>query len=152
MSMDSKTLILDVLRSLGQREAAELRTGAAEMDGTAIIAMERAVPAWSHEQDYSAWPVGAPVADDGQVWLLIQPHNAASYDGRPSTLRALWGLAHTKDPARAKPWVAPYGTSGRYMTGECYLADDGTVFRCKQDNCVYDAQALPGAWEEVQNT
>lgn len=25
----------------------------------------------------------------------------------------------------------------------------GTVYRCKQDNCVYDAQALPSAWEEV---
>lgn len=150
MSMDSKTLVLDVLRSLGQREAAELRKSAAEMDGTAIIAMERAVPAWSHEQDYTGWPVGAPVADEGQVWLLIQPHNAASYEGRPSTLRALWGLAHTKDPARAKPWVDAYGTSGMYMVGECYLAKDGAVCRCKQDNCVYDAQALPGAWEEVQ--
>lgn len=139
MSIDAKTLVLDVLRSLGQREAAELRAGAAEMDGTAIIAMERAVPAWSHEKDYSAWPVGAPVADEGQVWPLIQPHNAASYEGRPSTLRALWGLAHTKDPARAKPWVDPYGTSGMYMTGECYRAKDGTVYRCKQDNCVRDA-------------
>lgn len=53
---------------------------------------------------------------------------------------------------RAKTWVAPYGTSGMYMVGECYLAEDGTVYRCKQDNCVYDAQALPGALEEVQNT
>lgn len=152
MSMDNRTLILDVLRSLGAREAAELRADAAEMSGTEIIAMERAVPAWDKQQDYTSWPVGAPVSDEGQVWTLIQPHDAASYEGRPSTLRALWGLAHTKDPARAKPWVAPYGTSGMYMTGECYLADDGTVYRCKQDNCVYDAQALPGAWEEVQNT
>ena len=150
MSMDSKSLILDVLRDLGAREAAELRAGAAEMSGTEIIAMERAVPAWSHEQDYSAWPVGAPVADGGQVWPLIQPHNAANYEGRPSTLRALWGLAHTKDPTRAKPWVDPYGTSGMYMTGECYLAKDGTVYRCLQDSTVHDATALPSAWEEVE--
>lgn len=150
MSMDSKTLILDVLRYLGAREAAELREGAADMDGTAIIAMERAVPAWDKQQDYSAWPAGAPVADEGKVWLLIQPHRAADYDGRPSTLRALWGLAHTTDPARAKPWVDPQGTSGMYMVGECYRAEDGTVYRCLQDNCVYDAQALPSAWEEVE--
>lgn len=148
--MDSKELILEVLRNLGKREAAELRQNASEMDGTAIIAMERAVPVWDKQQDYTGWPVGAPVADEGQVWLLIQPHNAANYDGRPSTLRALWGLAHTKDPARAKPWVDPYGTSGMYMTGECYRAEDGTVYRCKQDNCVYDVQAQPGAWEEVE--
>lgn len=145
--MDSKTLVLEVLRSLGQREASELRQAANTMSGTEIIATERAVPAWNHEQDYTDWPVGAPVADEGQVWTLIQPHNAANYQGRPSTLRALWGLAHTTDPARAKPWVDAYGTSGRYMTGECYLASDGTVYRCLQDNISYDATALPSAWE-----
>ena len=148
--LDSKTLILDVLRDLGKREAIELRAGAADLDGTAIISMERAVPAWDKQQDYTGWPVGSPVADEDQVWTLITPHNAANYQGRPSTLRALWGLTHTKDPARAKTWVDPYGTSGMYMRGECYLAEDGTVYRCKQDNCVYDAQALPSAWEEVQ--
>lgn len=150
MSMDAKTLVLDVLRDLGAREAAELRTGAADMDGTAIIAMERAVPAWNKQQDYTGWPAGAPVADEGKVWTLIQPHRAADYEGRPSTLRALWGLAHTKDPARAKPWVDAYGTSGMYMTGECYRAENGTVYRCKQDNCVWDATGLPSAWEEVE--
>ena len=147
MSMDSKTLVLDVLRDLGAREAAQLRAGAADMDGTTIIAMERAVPAWDKQQDYAGWPVGSPVADEEQVWTLIQPHRAADYEGRPSTLRALWGLAHTKDPTRAKPWVEPYGTSGMYMSGECYRAADGTVYRCKQDNCVWDATGLPGAWE-----
>ncbi len=150
MSMDAKTLVLDVLRSLGQREAAELRESAAEMDGTAIIAMERAVPAWDKQQDYTGWPVGAPVADGGQVWTLILPHRAADYEGRPSTLRALWGLCHTKDPAKAKPWVAPEGQSGMYMTGECYRAEDGTVYRCRQDNCVWDAEGLPSAWEKME--
>ena len=149
-SIDSKALVLDLLRDLGQREATDLRQSAADMDGTTIIAYERAVPAWSHEQDYTAWPAGAPVADEGQVWLLIQPHNAVSYDGRPSTLRALWGLAHTKDPARAKPWVDPYGTSGMYMIGECYVDEDGTVYRCLQDDTIHDVQALPSAWEEVE--
>ena len=150
MSMDSKTLILDVLRDLGAREATELRQSAAEMDGTTIIAYERAVPAWDKQQDYTAWPAGASVADEGQVWLLIQPHRAADYEGRPSTLRALWGLAHTTDPARAKAWVEPLGTSGMYMQGECYRAADGTVYRCLQDNCVWDAAGLPSAWEEVE--
>lgn len=127
-----------------------MRQGAAEMDGTAIIAMERAVPAWDKQQDYTDWPVGSPVADESQVWTLITPHRAADYEGRPSTLRALWGLCHTKDPAKAKPWVAPEGQSGMYMTGECYKATDGTIYRCKQDNCVWDADGLPSAWEEVQ--
>lgn len=148
--MDAKTLVLDVLRDLGAREAAQLRAGAADMDGTTIIAMERAVPAWDKQQDYTGWPVGAPVADEGQVWTLIQPHRAADYEGRPSTLRALWGLCHTKDPEKAKPWVEPYGTSGLYKKGECYLSAKGKVLRCLVDETNYDAEAMPSYWEEVQ--
>ncbi|MGM9587247.1 MAG: hypothetical protein ACI3VA_07170 [Candidatus Limivicinus sp.] len=133
----------------GRRQALELQSLAADMTGTELIAQEQKVPAFDPDKDYSSWPVGAPVADQGQVWTLLQPHNAANYQGRPSTLRALWGLAHTKDPERAKPWVAPYGTSGMYMAGECYLAEDGTVYRCLTGNTVNDAAALPDAWEAV---
>ena len=140
----------EIMRNLGRSDALRLREEAPNLDGTEIIAREAAAPAWSHNKDYSGWKSGAPVTDEGQIWTLIQPHNAASYDGRPSTLRALWGLAHTKDPARAKPWVDPYGTSGMYMSGECYLAEDGQVYRCKQDNCVWDATGLPSAWEKVE--
>jgi hypothetical protein len=80
---------------------------------------------------------------------LLQPYNAAYYPGRPSTLRALWGLAHTTNPERAKPWVDPYGTSGMYMRGECYKKPDGTVWRSLDDNQVYNADVLPNRWEQV---
>lgn len=137
------------MKEKGADDALNLRGRAGTMDGTAIIAEESKVPDFDAQKDYSACPVGTPVADEGQVWKLIQPHNAANYQGRPSTLRALWGLCHTTDPAKAKAWVAPLGTSGMYMTGECYKASDGKVYRCKQDNCVYDVAALPSAWEDA---
>ena len=133
----------------GRRQALDLQTCAPQMTGTEIIAEEIRVPAFDPKKDYSDWPVGAPVSDGGQIWTLIQPHNAASYSGRPADLRALWGLAHTTDPTRAKPWIDAYGTSGMYMEGECYRAEDRTVYRCLADNTVYDATALPSAWEEV---
>lgn len=149
--MDSKTLVLDLMRDLGRREAAALRETASTLTGTEIIAQERAVLPWDAQKDYTGCPKGTPVTDEGQVWTLITPHRAADYEGRPSTLRALWGLTHTTDPARAKPWVDPEGQSGMYMKGECYLAADGTVRRCLQDNCVWDADAMPSYWEVVQN-
>ena len=93
--------------------------------------------------------MGAPVTDEGQVWLLIQPHNAANYAGRPSTLRALWGLAHTTDPQRAKAWVDAHGTSGLYMLGEVYKDERGVIWRAKADNLDRDAADRPDAWEEV---
>lgn len=143
--IDPKRIMYDE----GRRQALDLQSRAPEMTGTEIIAEEINVPAWCPDKDYSGWSVGAPVTDEGQVWTLIQPHNATDYPGRPSTIRALWGLAHTTDPAKAKPWVAPYGTSGMYMAGECYVDGDGVVHRCKQDNTAHDAAALPEAWEAV---
>lgn len=138
-----------VFRALGRENARRLREEASGLTGTQIIDREHDVPAFDPQRDYSGYPAGAPVADDGQVWLLIQPHNAANYAGRPSTLRALWGLAHTTNPDRAKPWVDPYGTSGMYMTGECYRDTDGVVHRAKADNLVYDAASYPDGWETV---
>lgn len=142
--------IKSILYQEGRRQALDLQERAAGLTGTELIAEEQKIPAFAPGKDYSSWPVGAPVADEGQVWTLLQPHNAANYDGRPSTLRALWGLAHTKDPATAKPWVDPCGTSGMYMAGECYRDESGLVHRCLNDNTVYDALALPGAWEGVE--
>lgn len=139
----------DVFYGLGQADAQNLRAEAASLTGTEIIAREYAVPAFDPKKDYSGCPAGTPVTDEGQVWTLIQPHNAAHYDGRPATLRALWGLCHTTDPAKAKPWVDAAGTSGMYMSGECYKDADGNVHRALQDNLVYDAIAYPKGWEDA---
>ena len=141
--------LVDIFYNLGKHDASLLRQEAKDLTGTQIIAREMSIPAFDATKDYSAWPVGAPIADEGQVWLLIQPYNAANYVGRPSTLRALWGLAHTKDPAKAKAWVDAYGTSGVYMKDECYKDEDGNVWKSLQDNLIYDAATLPTAWEKV---
>ena len=141
----------DVFRSLGREDALRLRREAESLNGTQIIDREHSAPAFDSLKDYSAWPVGAPVTDEGQIWTLIQPHNASHYAGRPSTLRALWRLAHTTNPEKAKTWVDPYGTSGLYMTGECYKAKDGMIKRAKQDNLAYDAETYPEAWEDVDD-
>ncbi len=141
--------IIEIMRSLGRSDALRLRSSASTMTGTEIIASEHCIPAWDAAKDYSSWPVGAPVMDEDQVWLLLQPHNASHFIGRPSEMRALWGIAHTKDPSKAKPWIDAYGTSGMYMTDECYIDSDGKVFRCKQDNTVHNATSYPTGWEEV---
>lgn len=141
--------MIDVFRSLGRSDALKLREEACAMTDTEIIEQEHSIPAFDPQKDYSGWPIDAPVTDEGQVWTLIQPHNAANYAGRPSTLRALWGLVHTTNPAKAKPWVDPYGTSGMYMAGECYKDADGNVWQAKRDNLVHDAAAYPAGWELV---
>ena len=140
---------VEIMYQEGRRQALDLQNRASSMTGTEIIAEEVKVPNFDPHKDYSSWPVGSPVSDDGQIWTLIQPYNAANYAGRPADLRALWGLAHTTDSTKAKAWVDPYGTSGMYMAGECYIDNDGVVHRCLSDNTVYDAEALPSAWEDA---
>lgn len=151
----TNTEIMEAMKSQGKADALALREASPDMTGTELISEERKVPPFDPTKDYSGWPVGAPVADEGQVWTLLIPHNAASYVGRPSTLRALWGLAHTTDPAKAKPWVASYGQSGLYMVGECciYPQPDGTthVFRNLYDNNDYPPLTLnvEDRWEDL---
>ena len=142
----------DIMYQEGRRQALDLQERAPGLTGTEIIAEERAVPAFNPNKNYTSWPAGAPVADEGQVWILIIPHNAAHYTGRPSTLRALWGLAHTTDPAKAKPWVASYGTSGLYMLNEVCLWTDGYVYRNLYDNNEYPplTQGAEERWERVE--
>lgn len=147
--MTNKELVLEVLNKLGITEAKNLQEKFSEMTDTEIIDNERAIPDWSHDKDYSSSPVRMPVSDEGQVWGLITPHNASSYDGRPSTLRALWSLKHTKNPLKAKPWVNPEGQSGMYMKDECYLDDDGHVYRSIQDNNVWNHTDYASYWDDL---
>jgi hypothetical protein len=150
--MMNKTESLIKMKEKGAYDALELQTAANEgkVTETEIIDKEISVPAFDPTKDYSGWKANSPVADEGQVWLLLQPYNAANYEGRPSTLRALWGLAHTKNPDKAKPWVDPYGTSGMYMKDECVLWTDGKVYKAINDNTVHTPEAYPAGWEEVE--
>ena len=118
----TEQFILDTMKAQGRADAMNLAARAIDMTPTEIIAEERKIPAWNPKGDYSAPtkpPIGTPVRDGGQVWILLQLHNPAHYPYRPTQLRSLWGLAHSKDPKTAKPWVPSYGTSGLYMRDEC---------------------------------
>lgn len=151
----TKEEILALMKEKGKADALDLRYRAKDLDGTAIIAEESKIPQFDPTKDYSSFPVGSPVYEtvDGerQIFTLIQPHNASYYPGStPSNTRALWSLKHTKDIAKAKPWVAPLGTSGMYDSDEV-CTSSGHIWRSKKDGNPYE----PGAvgtddwWEDV---
>ena len=151
----TKAEILALMKEKGKADALDLRSRAKDLDGTAIIAEESKIPLFDPEKDYSSRAVGSPVWEevDGerQVFGLIQPHNASHYPGStPSNTRALWSLKHTKDAAKAKPWVAPLGTSGMYMTDEvCKYSDK--LWKSKRDNNPYEpgVTGTESFWEAV---
>ena len=152
LMIDPKTIMYEE----GRRNALDLAARATEMDGTAIIAEEDNIPAWREDAVYTAAHVGFPVQDRGQVYTIEMPHTPAHNPGaRPADLRAIYNLKHTKDPAKAKPWMTPYGTSGLYEVDECctYLAADGSthVFRNKHDKNEFPPLTLnvEDRWEDL---
>lgn len=153
--MTNQELILGVMRAQGKADALDLRARAPELDGTALIDEENKIPVFDGSKDYSSWKAGSPVRElvDGewQVFTLITPHNASSYPGStPSNTPALWSIRHTKDPKRAKPWLAPNGAHDAYQTGEYMIWTDGQTYRCTTDNTVWGPDTLPSAWTVVQ--
>lgn len=149
--MTSKNFVLTTLRDAGRADALTLRADAVEgrVTDTEIIDREEAVPTWSNNRDYTGAAIGTPVAYDGQVYGLLQPHNAAHYpDTNPAMLAALWRVKHTTNPDKAKPWVKPTSTSDMYLAGECMVWTDGTVMRALRDT-IYSPEEYAGDWENV---
>ena len=132
-----------------KQNAQHLKEQGEGMSGTEIIDQELFVPEWK-PANYQT--VGAPVKFDGQVYKVLQAHDSTSNpDWTPAATPALWSICHTTDPAKAKPWLEPQGTSGMYQLDECYRADDGTIYRQIYDgDNVYNAEAMPDRWQTVE--
>lgn len=148
--VNNKEFVLETMRSFGLQGAEKLQTEAPELDGTAIIDREGYVPDFADEEgnpakQYLDWAIGTVVRDNGQVWKLIQPYDSTAFTDKPENLRAQWGLCHTKNPLKAKPFVVPLGTSGMYMKDECCLVDE-TVYIAKNDNTVHSPTEYPDGW------
>lgn len=153
--MTSKQKVLGIMRSQGRADALDLRGRAANLDGTGIIAEEEKIPQFDPKKDYSTWAAGAPVWEavegERQVFKLITPHNAAHYPGStPANTPALWSICHTKDPAKAKPFVYSQGTSGMWMTDEC-CTKDGHVWKSTKDGHSFPPNEVGtgGYWDDL---
>ena len=148
--MTSKERVLQRERDRGRTDALDLASRAGGMDGTALIAEQDHIPAWSEEAVYTLNHVGYPVQDGEQVYTILQAHTPANNPGfRPADLPAIYSIKHTKDPAKAKPYMAPNGMSGVYEKGDCCIFN-GVVYRSvfAGDN-VWTPDAYPAGWEEV---
>ena len=147
--MEPKEYVLDKMKEVGLRAAEDLQAAAPDMDGTALIDRKGDIPDFDPDKhQYLNWTAGQAVRDDGQVWKLLQPYDSTVYKDHPNDMRAQWGLMHTKDPAKAKPFVPAQGTSGIYMLDEC-CTEGGKVYRSKVDNNVWTPGEYPDYWEEV---
>ena len=131
----------------GREKALELRANASQLTDTEIIDQELFIPTWREGQQV----LNAVVQYEGQVYRVLQAHDSTGNSAwNPAATPALFGVCHTTNAAKAKPWVAPSGTSGMYYLDECYIDGNGIVWRQTYDGGnVYDATTLPERWEQV---
>lgn len=154
--MTSKEFVAEALRDIGKQKALNLRAKvvANEVDDTSLIEQEEFVPNWK-AIDYSNFEIGTPVRDPsdgtGQVYKLLQKHDATGHDDwNPAAAVSLWDIAHTKDPAKAKPYVEPQGTRGMYMKDEVMIWTDEKVYKSTVDNNVYTPEVRGNYWSVVE--
>lgn len=154
--MTSKEFVAAALRDIGKQKALNLRAKvvANEVDDTSLIEQEELVPNWK-AIDYSNFEIGTPVRDPsdgtGQVYKLLQKHDATGHDDwNPAAAVSLWDIAHTKDPAKAKPYVEPQGTRGMYMKDDVMVWTNGMVYKSTIDNNVYTPEVRGSYWSVVE--
>jgi hypothetical protein len=154
--MTSKEFVAKALRDIGKQKALNLRAKvvANEVDDTSLIEQEELVPNWK-AIDYSNFEIGTPVRDPsdgtGQVYKLLQKHDATGHDDwNPAAAVSLWDIAHTKNPAKAKPYAAPQGTRGMYMKDEVMIWTDEKVYKSTVDNNVYTPEVRGSYWSVVE--
>lgn len=147
--MESKAFVLEKMREIGLEAAAKLQKEATNLTGTEIIDRESDIPDFDASKQYLNWLAGMTVRDDGQVWQLLQPYDSTVYTDKPANLRAQWGLCHTKNPKKAKPYVEPQGTSGMYMKDECCVQND-VVYISLIDNNVWPPDQYPDGWKKYE--
>ena len=150
--MTSKERVLARERDRGRSAALDLasRAVAEDLNGTALIAEQDKIPAWSEKAVYGEKHIGFPVQDGNQVYKILQGHRPADNPGvRPADLPAIYSIRHTKDPAKAKPYMAPNGTSGVYEKGDCCVYDGVTYRSVFEGDNVWSPVDYPAGWEEV---
>lgn len=144
--MDS-TVLTEAMYEYGREKALELRVAAPELSGTELIEQETFIPTWREGPQVA----GAPVSYEAQVYRVLQAHDSTGNPGwNPVDAPALFGICHTTNPQKAKPWVTPMGTSGLYYKDECYLDNDGVVWQQVYDGGnEYDAATVPARWKQA---
>jgi hypothetical protein len=148
--MNNRDLVLDTLRRSGKLIAADLQTRSADMTGTEIIAEEDYLPSFDaavkkmNMKDRSAGFVCRTEAD--HVVQLLQPYDSTVYTAQPEELPAQWGFKWTKDPKKAKPFIAL--STSPFNTDDC-CTDAGHVWRSGQDGNVWAPGTTGVKWEDL---
>lgn len=149
--MQDNTLYKDAMRAKGLDDAAKLQQESAGMTGTELYAEEDKIPDFVEAvkiKNMLERPVGFVCRSSaGHVVKLLQVYDSTTYPQEPEELPAQWGFLWSKDPAKAREFVAM--STSPYMTGDCCI-EGGVVYRSTMDNNVWRPSEYPQGWQQVE--
>lgn len=159
MSMTDKELVLQVLQDYSRDKAVALQADQVNMTGTELYAQEQYIPdfqAAKAAMNMSQRKVGENDgflcrSTAGHVVRLIGSYDSNVWPGEPEELPAQWKFVWSKDPKKARPFVAI--STSPYNTDECciYPAEDGVdhVYRSVQDGHVWPPRTVNIQWDDL---
>lgn len=139
------------LRKQGASEALNLQNRASNLTVTELNAEDNHIPEFQISKSVKNMlyrQIGFICKSSaGRVVRLLQNYDSDIYKGEPENLPAQWGFVWSKDPAKAKPFIAI--STSPYMIDECCSEND-IVYKSKIDNNVWAPSAYPAGWISVE--
>ena len=148
--MTNKDFVLETMKRSGKLAAQVVQEKSADMTGTELNKEDMYIP------DFKAAVKRLNMLErkagfvckssEGRVVKLLQPYDSSVFTGEPEDLPAQFGFVWSKDPLKAKPFIAI--STSPYMEGDC-CEENGEIYRSKMDNNVFSPSAYSEGWEKV---
>lgn len=146
----SKEIYFEAMKDKGFFDATELQARSGAMTGTELYAEEEKIPSFAaavavkNMLERKAGFVCKSTV--GHVVKLLQPYDSSVYKQEPEELPAQWGFKWSKDPKKARPFIAL--STSPFDTGDC-CTHDGHVWRSGQDGNVWAPGTTGVNWEDL---
>lgn len=152
--MTSKERVLARERQRGYEAAQAVQSRAGDMTGTELYAVSDRIPdfkaacAQKNMLERNAGTNSGFVCRStaGRVVRLLQNYDSTIYTQEPEELPAQWGFKWSKDPQKARPFIAL--STSPFDTGDC-CTYEGHVWCSGQDGNVWAPGTTGVSWEDL---
>ena len=148
--MTSRERVLKREYERGRMDALEVQKRSPDMTGTELNAVDDRIPRFLEAVENQNMLLRDPgfvcQSSAGRVVKLLQSYDSNTYPQEPEDLPAQWAFVWSKDPTKARPFVAI--STSPYMKKDC-CTENGSTYRSLIDNNVWAPSAYPSGWEAV---
>lgn len=148
--MTDRDFVLETMKRSGKLTAQAVQEKSASMTGTELNAEDMYIPDFKEavkKMNMLERKAGFVCkSTEGRVVKLLQPYDSTVYTGEPEDYPSLFGFVWSKDPAKAKPFIAL--STSPYNIDEC-CAENEKIYASTIDYNVYAPSTYPQGWREV---